>query len=83
MMAEEFGMCRYEDSIIANQVMAALSNPSAYMVEMVKRQLHSKPISVRHHETCPVCGRTLVNLYRYNDEWKCRKCGEMEVDSDG
>lgn len=37
---------------------------------------------VVHHETCPVCGKTLVNLYgRNNDitgkkEWRCRVCWE-------
>lgn len=30
---------------------------------------------VRHRETCPVCGRKLVNLYRQPDEqYICGKC---------
>lgn len=31
---------------------------------------------VQHRQTCPVCGGRLVNLYRRNQEWKCRKCWE-------
>lgn len=33
---------------------------------------------VRHQETCPVCGRSLVNLYRRDKEWKCKKCWDKE-----
>ena len=31
-----------------------------------------------HRETCPQCGRRLVNIYRRGEEWKCRKCWEKE-----
>ena len=31
-----------------------------------------------HQQTCPVCGRTLVNLYRMHGVWKCRRCHEKE-----
>lgn len=31
-----------------------------------------KPIL--HRQTCPVCGRTLVNIYRRDGVWKCKKC---------
>lgn len=34
----------------------------------------SKP--VRHQQTCPVCGRRLVNTYLRDGVWKCRKCWE-------
>lgn len=33
---------------------------------------------VRHQQTCPVCGRALVNTYFRNGEWKCRMCWEEE-----
>lgn len=33
---------------------------------------------VVHHQTCPVCGRTLVNLYRKGGVWKCKKCWDNE-----
>lgn len=36
---------------------------------------------VVHHETCPCCGRKLVNLYRGGvdgREWKCKKCWDAE-----
>lgn len=32
----------------------------------------SKP--VRHQQTCQVCGRRLVNLYRKDGAWKCKRC---------
>lgn len=34
----------------------------------------SKPVV--HRETCPICGRQRVNLYRKGNEWKCRRCWE-------
>lgn len=40
-------------------------------------RLRFKPAKpVRHQQTCPVCGRKLVNTYIRNGEWKCRKCWE-------
>lgn len=36
----------------------------------------SKPIA--HQQTCPVCGRTLVNLYKRGEEWRCKKCWDKE-----
>lgn len=33
---------------------------------------------VVHHETCPGCGRKLVNLYRRDKEWFCRLCWEAK-----
>ena len=42
---------------------------------------------VVHHETCPVCGKKLVNLYaRKNaisgkNDWKCRTCWEAYDDA--
>lgn len=36
-----------------------------------------KPIA--HQQTCPVCGRGLVNLYKRNGVWKCRRCWEEET----
>lgn len=37
-----------------------------------------KAKSVRHRQTCPVCGRTLVNLYWKDGKWKCKKCWDAE-----
>ena len=31
-------------------------------------------IPVWHQETCPECGRTLVNIYKKNGSWKCKRC---------
>lgn len=33
-------------------------------------------LNVVHHETCPICGAKLVNLYRRENEWRCRRCWE-------
>lgn len=35
-----------------------------------------KPVA--HQQTCPVCGRTLVNIYRRGKVWKCKKCWGKE-----
>lgn len=35
---------------------------------------------IRHHQTCPVCGRTLVNTYLRDGVWKCKKCWDEETD---
>lgn len=32
--------------------------------------------TVVHQETCPCCGAKLVNLYRRDKAWKCRRCWE-------
>lgn len=31
---------------------------------------------VRHRQTCPVCGRKLVNTYLRDGQRKCRRCWE-------
>jgi ribosomal protein L37AE/L43A len=33
-----------------------------------------KPVSIMHQQTCPECGRTLVNVYKRDGAWKCAKC---------
>ena len=38
--------------------------------------------AVRHRETCPECGRKLVNLYWRKSGWKCRACWE-QFEKDG
>lgn len=35
-----------------------------------------KPVA--HQQTCPACGRTLVNLYRRDGVWKCKGCWDAE-----
>ena len=38
---------------------------------------HTEPRKpVLHQQTCPVCGRTLVNTYKHSGTWKCRRCWE-------
>lgn len=51
-------------------------NPEPYNMGANYRQLIRRSKPVCHHQTCPVCGRTLVNLYRRDDVWKCRRCCE-------
>lgn len=50
-------------------------NPYApvYLARFMNRFLQT--VNVRHRETCPMCGKTLVNLYRSNDgRWMCHRC---------
>ena len=51
--------------------------------ERILRRIHKNGTKmVVHHETCPVCGKKLVNLYaRRNvitekNDWRCRSCWE-------
>lgn len=43
---------------------------------MVRRIQKRRSATVVHQETCPCCGAKLVNLYRRDKEWKCRRCWE-------
>ena len=69
------------DKLIDAQLMAALSNPQAYMIHAVKRELlkrktfsaSGKP-PTRYMETCPNCERRNVNLYLQDGKWLCKKC---------
>ena len=55
---------------------AALFQPREYIKAAITNQICGKrgKKNVRHSETCPVCGRKLVNLYPGNGAWKCRQC---------
>lgn len=59
-------------------VLQALANPKEWMRAQVMAQLMRKggKKDVLHQQTCPVCGRKLVNTYRRGNEWKCRVCWE-------
>lgn len=58
---------------------------------LMRRLQNARTKTVVHHETCPVCGAKLVNLYRRpvavdGPQWKCRKCWEKydaDVKSNG
>lgn len=50
------------------------------LASMLPLFLHKgKKIAVKHQETCPECKRTLVNLYKHVDKWKCKKCWDKEA----
>lgn len=36
------------------------------------RRREEKP--VRRQETCPCCGKKMINIYRRDEEWKCKAC---------
>ena len=38
---------------------------------------HDTPVV--HHETCPCCGRKLVNLYLKDGQWQCKACWDKEA----
>lgn len=46
------------------------------------RKVFSPPKDVIHRATCPVCGRDLVNLYRYDKEYLCRTCRIAAIEID-
>lgn len=49
-----------------------------YILPPDLRRFFKPAKTVRHQQTCPVCGRKLVNTYFRNGEWKCRMCWEEE-----
>lgn len=63
-----------------DMVIQALKDPAQYMLGQILPKLKpGKP--VRHQQTCPECGRTLVNTYLRNGEWKCKKCWDAGGDN--
>ena len=40
----------------------------SFIAPTMTKALHRKKVDVVHRETCPVCGKRLVNLYRYGKE---------------
>jgi ribosomal protein L37AE/L43A len=51
-----------------------MNEADVYNVDPLFRHLFKPEKPVRHQKTCPACGRTLVNLYRRDGVWKCRRC---------
>ena len=47
-------------------------------MEIMRLARRRAKATIAHQQTCPVCGRTLVNLYRRDKEWKCKKCWDKE-----
>lgn len=48
---------------------------------IMRRINNARTQTVVHHETCPCCGKKLVNLYRKSledKEWKCKACWDKE-----
>lgn len=52
--------------------------PYLYATGTFPRQRFNSAKPVRHQQTCPVCGRKLVNTYRKDGVWKCRRCWEAD-----
>lgn len=46
------------------------------MRRLARRINKNRKATVVHHETCPYCGAKLVNLYRRENVWMCRRCWE-------
>ena len=51
-----------------------------YYEKTLLKKLFKPGKPIRHHETCHVCGRTLVNIYLRDGVWKCKKCWDKEDD---
>lgn len=52
------------------------------MRRLARRINKNRNATVVHHETCPRCGAKLVNLYRRDSVWMCRRCWEKH-DAEG
>ena len=50
------------------------------MRRTVNRVRNRLDATVVHQETCPCCGRKLVNLYLRDGEWKCKACWDKKGD---
>ena len=50
--------------------------PEEAYARALHRMRKRQAATVAHHQTCPCCGAKLVNLYRREKEWKCRRCWE-------
>lgn len=60
-----------------DMLIRAIREPAAFMASHILPVVKpGKP--VRHQQTCPVCGRNLVNTYLRKGEWKCKKCWDLE-----
>ena len=53
-----------------------LSDAEARKVNTMRRR-EENPI--RRQETCPCCGKKMINIYRREEEWKCNACWD-EID---
>ena len=53
----------------------------SYLCDTFMRGLFKPEKPVRHQQTCPSCGKMLVNTYRRGDEWKCLECWNIAAKS--
>ncbi len=56
--------------------------PIGPIIDHFVRRFSEPKKLVRHQQTCPACGRTLVNTYHRDGVWKCRKCWDKEGGAD-
>lgn len=76
-------------TFFSKQTMMQNDTPDVEFQRLMRRLRNARTKTKVHHETCPVCGAKLVNLYRKSPEsgeWRCRQCWEKvesEVDSNG
>lgn len=63
-----------EKAMALNTFSLLVSEVDSFIDPEVKKAFRFKKVTVRHHETCPVCGAKRVNLYPYNKQWMCRLC---------
>lgn len=74
-----------EKAMTLSKFSLLVSEVNSFINPEVKKAFRSKKVTVRHHETCPVCGAKRVNLYPCNKKWLCRLCkiAAEKVDSEG
>jgi transposase len=43
-------------------------------IRQIKRRIDQEDRPIRRQETCPCCGKKMINIYRREEEWKCKAC---------
>ena len=57
--------------------------PYSYIPQVLMSNRPKPKKTVLHQQTCPVCGRKLVNLYvGARGEWKCKQCWDEEASNE-
>lgn len=65
------------------ELFAAVGDPVGWMKQQIALELGpGKKVDKLCRQTCPVCGKKMVNIYRREKMWQCKQCWDKE-DSPG
>ena len=60
------------------------SNMYLYMDRPKRRPYNKRDDAPKQcQQTCPCCGRKMVNIYLKDDEWKCKQCWDKLDEQNG